>query len=90
MVWNKTGALGIPHWKMQRFLQPLLDYINDKIMTSMKKHKFEHLVLTGGRAGAKFYVDAIRTTAKGFGVTLHVPKVKYCLNKTVNLKIFSV
>ncbi|ODM97282.1 Heat shock 70 kDa protein 12A, partial [Orchesella cincta] len=74
MVWSKTGAIGIPHWKMQRFLQPLLDYVNDKVVTSMKKHKFEHLVLTGGRAGAKFYVDAITATAKGFGATLHVPK----------------
>lgn len=75
ILWSKVGALGIPYWKMQRFIQPLMDLIKDKIISLVKKHNYEYLVLTGGRAGLRFLVEYVKNAVRDFSVEVAVPKV---------------
>jgi len=76
ILWNKSGALGIPHRKMHKFIQPMLDLVKDKLMNLVRKYHVDHIVLSGGRVGSKFFVDAINHAVKDYSVCVHLPKVK--------------
>lgn len=74
-TWSRVGALGVPYWKMERFLQPMMDFVKSHIINIVKSRTYEFLVLTGGRSGSRQLVDYLKNAVRDFSIDVAVPKV---------------